>query len=226
MPAAGAFAPPIRAASSVNYRYDAAGRLAELTDGGNQRLVLYQYDAAGRLVSETRGNGVMTTYEYDAADQLLHLIHRAPDGSILSRFDYTYDDTGRRTSMTTLEGTTEYVYDAAGQLILASLPGGRIIRYEYDAAGNRREVSDNGVTTAYTVNEMNQYLSVRLDQPGIRRRRQPGLQRPVRAARRVTPMTPRGDWSASSLPRERGPTSTTSSAIARRPSTTAFARST
>ena len=145
---------------TVNYRYDAAGRLAELSDGGGQRLILYQYDPAGRLASEMRGNGVMTTYDYDAADQLLHLIHRGPDGTVQSRFDYTYDQNGRRTSMTTLDGTTEYVYDTAGQLILASLPGGRIIRYEYDAAGNRREVSDNGVTTAYKVNEMNQYLEV------------------------------------------------------------------
>ena len=62
--------------------------------------------------------------------------------------------------MTTLEGTTDYVYDAGGQLILASLPGGRIIRYEYDASGNRREIADNSVTTVYTTNEMNQYTSV------------------------------------------------------------------
>ncbi|MHB8954814.1 MAG: RHS repeat-associated core domain-containing protein [Pirellulaceae bacterium] len=145
---------------SVHYRYDAPGRLEELTDGGGQRLVLYQYDPAGRLVSEIRGNGTTTSYEYDAADQLLHLVHRAPDTTILSRFDYTYDDNGRRTSMTTLEGTTEYRYDAAGQLILVALPEGRIIEYEYDEAGNRRAVHDNGATTTYTVNAMNQYLAV------------------------------------------------------------------
>lgn len=145
---------------STNYRYDAAGRLAELTDGGGQRLVLYQYDPIGRLALETRGNGVKTTYEYDDAGQLLHLIHSAPDSTVLSRFDYTYDADGRRTSMTTLEGTTEYVYDAGGQLLLVALPNGRIVRYSYDAAGNRTEVTDNGATTGYTVNEMNQYLAV------------------------------------------------------------------
>src|SRR5262249_43028522 len=136
------------------------GRLEELTDGGGQRIVLYQYDTAGRLAGETRGNGTTTSYEYDEASQLLHLVHRASDGTVLSRFDYTYDANGRRTSMTTLEGTTEYVYDDGGQLILASLPGGRIIRYEFDEAGNRREVNDNGVASAYTVNDMNQYVAV------------------------------------------------------------------
>jgi YD repeat-containing protein len=145
---------------TVNYHYDATGRLTELTGAGGQRLVLYQYDPSGRLVGETRGNGTMTTYQYDAADQLLRVVHRAPGDTILSQFDYTYDDNGRRTSMTTLEGTTEYIYDAGGQLILVSLPGGRIIRYEYDAAGNRHEVTDNGVTTTYTVNNMNQYLVI------------------------------------------------------------------
>jgi RHS repeat-associated protein len=144
---------------TVNYRYDAVGRLEELTDGGDGRIVLYQYDAAGRLAGETRGNGTTTTYEYDAADQLLHLVHRAPDGTVQSRFDYTYDDNGRRTSMTTLEGTTEYAYDAVGRLLEAALPGGRVIRYEYDAAGNRREVNDGGVPTAYTVNDLNQYVA-------------------------------------------------------------------
>ena len=159
-----------------------------------QRLVRYQYDAAGRLASETRGNGTSTTYEYDAAGQLLHLVHRART-AVLSRFDYIYDDNGRRTSMTTLEGTTEYVYDAAGQLILVALPGGRIIRYEYDAAGNRREINDNGVTTAYTVNEMNQYLAVGATSQGSTPTAtwSPG---PARRSRRVTPMMPRGACSA------------------------------
>jgi YD repeat-containing protein len=145
---------------AVNYRYDAVGRLSELTDGQNQRLVLYEYDVVGRLSKETRGNGTTTSYEYDAAGQLLRLIHKAPDGALLSSFEYTYDVLGRRNSMTTLEGTTDYVYDAAGRLILVSLPNQRIVRYEYDAAGNRTLVTDNGAATAYTVNEMNQYLAI------------------------------------------------------------------
>jgi YD repeat-containing protein len=146
---------------SVNYSYDAVGRLAQLTDGSGQPLVTYEYNVAGRLRLESHGNGTSTTYAYDEANQLLHLVNFAPDGTtIQSRFDYTYDDNGRRTSMATLEGTTEYVYDADGRLIQATLPGGRVLTYVYDAAGNRTTSSDNGATTAYTVNDMNQYLAV------------------------------------------------------------------
>ena len=145
----------------MNYSYDDVGRLAELTDGLAQRIVAYEYDAAGRVSLESNGNGTTTTYAYDAANQLLHLVNFAPDGTtVLSRFDYAYDLNGQRSSMTTLEGTTEYVYDAAGRLIQAELPGGRILTYAYDAAGNRTTTSDNGADTAYTVNNMNQYLAV------------------------------------------------------------------
>ena len=37
------------------------------------------------------------------------------------------------------------------------LPDGRTIQYQYDAAGNRTAVIDNGVTTTYEPNDLNQY---------------------------------------------------------------------
>jgi len=61
--------------------------------------------------------------------------------------------------MTTLEGTTNYSYDAIGQLTGVNLPNGRIIQYRYDAAGNRISVTDNGVGTNYSTNNLNQYTS-------------------------------------------------------------------
>ena len=71
--------------------YDAVGRLDYLQNEAGVREVDYNYDAAGRLTLKTLGNGVYTTYEYDHAGQLLHLVNYKSDGSILSRFDYTYD---------------------------------------------------------------------------------------------------------------------------------------
>ena len=62
---------------------------------------------------------------------------------------YAYDDVGRCASMTTLEGVTIYGYDGAGRLNDVQLPGGREIKYAYDAAGNRTVVTDNGVETVY-----------------------------------------------------------------------------
>ncbi len=144
----------------IKYAYDAAGRIAELTDGSDVRLVLYTYDVTGRLSREDNGNGTFTTYTYDDAGQLTSLVNHLPDSIVSSRFDYTYDALGRRTSVTTLEGLTTFDYDAIGQLTLVTLPDNRVIQYQYDAAGNRTAVIDNGVTTTYEPNDLNQYLRI------------------------------------------------------------------
>jgi RHS repeat-associated protein len=151
---------------AVNYAYDAAGRLTRLADGAASVLVTYFYDAAGRLAREEHGNGTVTSYEYDAAGELLHLVNRAPGGAVNSRFDYTYDDLGRRTGMTTLDGQWTYESDALGQLTHAvfastnpAVPN-QDLRYEYDAAGNRVRTVVNGKVTGYTANDLDQYTQV------------------------------------------------------------------
>ena len=90
----------------------------------------------------------------------MHLINAAPDGAIISQFDYTYDSRGRRTSMTTLQGTWHYTYDDLGQLTGWTAPDGSSTTYKYDAMGNRVQVTQNGVTTSYTTNNLNQYTTV------------------------------------------------------------------
>jgi RHS repeat-associated protein len=62
--------------------------------------------------------------------------------------------------MTTLEGTTTYGYDADSQLISVTLPDNGVITYGYDAMGNRNTVTQDGVTTAYATNDLNQYTAV------------------------------------------------------------------
>ncbi|MGB0384669.1 MAG: RHS repeat domain-containing protein [Ardenticatenaceae bacterium] len=145
---------------TLNYHYDAAGRLERLTDGSGTEMVRYQYDQNGRLASETKGNETTTTYTYDAAGQLTRLVNAAADGTVQSRFEYAYDANGNRTSQTTLEGTTSYSYDAAGQLVGVTYPDGRQESYSYDEMGNRITVADGGNTTNYTTNNMNQYSQV------------------------------------------------------------------
>ncbi len=145
---------------TTNYNYDTLGKLNSLTDGTGANIISYTYDNVGRLSREDNGNGTYTTYSYDLAGQLLSLVNYESNGTVNSRFDYTYDNAGRRTSTTTLEGTTTYGYDSIGQLTLVNLPNGRIIEYQYDAAGNRIKVKDSGVETDYTTNNLNQYTSV------------------------------------------------------------------
>ncbi|MBD2413823.1 hypothetical protein FACHB389_24300 [Nostoc calcicola FACHB-389] len=146
--------------ATTNYIYNAAGRLSELTNGSGGRIIAYSYDGAGRVIREDNGNGTYTTYSYDAVGQTTSVVNYKADASVNSRFDYAYDNLGRKTSVTTLEGKTTYGYDAIGQLTSVTLPGGRKIEYTYDAAGNRISVKDNGVTTAYSSNNLNQYTTV------------------------------------------------------------------
>jgi RHS repeat-associated protein len=144
----------------LNYSYDNAGRLSSITDGAGNQVVSYAYDAVGRLSLETKGNGTYTTYEYDAAGQLLSMMNYAPDGTVQSAFGYTYDVNGNRTSVATPAGTTSYGYDATGQLTGVTYPDGRSVTYEYDPAGNRVTVTDSGAATEYVTNAMNQYTQV------------------------------------------------------------------
>ena len=151
---------------TVNYQYDAVGRLAGLTDGANSPVVTYTYDSAGRLARKDNGNGTYITYQYDANGNVIHLINFAPDKTVSSQFDYTYDPLGRRTSMATLDGTWTYSYDDTGQLTHAvfastnaSVPS-QDLAYNYDALGNRTSTVINGVATLYTANKLNEYTSV------------------------------------------------------------------
>jgi RHS repeat-associated protein len=143
-----------------NYSYDTQGRLQRMTDGTNNLIVEYVFDSAGRMSRKTLGNGVYTTYEYNASGQLTNLVNWHPSGTNISRFAYTYDASGRRTSMTTLEGTTLYGYDANGQLSSVTYPNSRYVQYRYDALGNRTLVIDNAVSTNYTANSLNEYTGV------------------------------------------------------------------
>src|SRR5262249_27040554 len=75
----------------VAYLYDSIGRLERMTNGSGGPIVHYEYDPASRLSRKTLGNGVFTSYEYNSAGQVLHLINHKPDGSVLSHFEYAYD---------------------------------------------------------------------------------------------------------------------------------------
>jgi RHS repeat-associated protein len=144
---------------TVNYSYDAAGRLDVLRDGSNGVIVDYDYDPLGRLASETRGNFTVTLYAYDNAGQLLEITHRAADATIQSQVIYTYDNLGRRSSAKTDGSLTTYGYDGVGRLTSVELPTGRVISYSYDAEGNRITSKDNGATANYTVNDLNEYVA-------------------------------------------------------------------
>ncbi len=144
---------------TVNYSYDALGRLSQLTDGGGASIVQYSYDSVGRLARQDMGNGTFTTYAYDADSEIVGIVTHAPDGTVLDQLLYTYDNAGRPISMTTLSGTFTYGYDADSQLTTVQEPDGTLIKYDYDAVGNRVSVTTNGAAAAYATNDVDEYTS-------------------------------------------------------------------
>ncbi|WP_243655779.1 RHS repeat-associated core domain-containing protein [Roseateles saccharophilus] len=144
---------------TTNYGYDAVGRLVAVTDAAGQLIARYSYDTLGHLVRKDEGNGNHTAYSYDASGQLTRIDNIAADGSVNSSYAYSYDLLGRRTSLTTTEGTTSYGYDGDSRLTSVTLPDGRVIAYSYDAAGNRVQVNDAGSVSSYTTNNLNEYTS-------------------------------------------------------------------
>lgn len=146
------------------YSYDAAGRLASIGDGATT-LVAYSYDAAGNLTGEVNANGTTTTYSYDDAGRLTAIDNARSDGTVTSFNHYAYDASGHRSAMTTQDGEWAYGYDANGQLVSAAFVSvnaaiaDQSYSYSYDAAGNRISATENGLTTAYAVGQLNQYSS-------------------------------------------------------------------
>lgn len=127
------------------YMYSKTSNLTSIMLPTNE-TVFKQHDELGRLIKETDSKRQTTTYFYDQRSNLVKLIDRqgrtteytysnddmltgikGPDISVT----YTYDDMGRRKSMTDEHGTTSYNYSAAnGMLQSLSYPDGTRIEYE------------------------------------------------------------------------------------------------
>ncbi|MBV4488949.1 type IV secretion protein Rhs, partial [Pseudomonas sp. SWRI153] len=114
--------------SQLRYRYDNSRLL--LTEIENERGERYQLDyyPNGLIQQETGFDGRRTAYEYDLNGQLLKKTEFGDDGSEL---------------------VTEYQRDAAGRLLVKTLPDGEEIHYSYDALGRLVNVDDGHWPLAY-----------------------------------------------------------------------------
>lgn len=129
-------------------RVDVAGRLQmswlKLANASDEQIIVgdIQYTAAGQRLSQTAGNGMVTTYGYEAQTQrLLCTNTRRDDGTPLQAQEYTYDPVGNILTVGDATQRTRhfrnqrvaplhtYRYDALYQLLEASgrenAPAGR-----------------------------------------------------------------------------------------------------
>jgi RHS repeat-associated protein len=83
--------------STVNYTFDAAGRPTQVTQGSS--FVQFTYDTANRRATLTLPNGIVTSYSFDNASQLTGMTYSL-FGTLLGNLANTYDQNGRRNSVT------------------------------------------------------------------------------------------------------------------------------
>ena len=156
------------AGNSTTFGYDSAGNLTSMNrsigNGATQVTTYGHGDAAhpGDLTSMVDPDGHTWTMGYDAAGDVTAITD--PLGEVTS---YGYDQIGRHTSTTPARGnatgadpatfTTQYRFDAHGDVTKIVDPAGGSTTFGYDADHNRTSVTDpNGNTTTTSYNADNQ----------------------------------------------------------------------
>jgi RHS repeat-associated protein len=180
---------------TITYTYDELGRVTTRAINGTANQTTQTYDALGRVMNEvnllgtftygydgvasrlasvTYPSGQTSSYAYynNVGDHRLQTIHhKLAGGATLSKFDYTYDSTGRiltwRQQADSDSPTTwSYIYDGADQLLTADQSSTgttpavlRRYGYTYDLAGNRTTEQVDDAVTLSTYDVLNRLLS-------------------------------------------------------------------
>jgi RHS repeat-associated protein len=134
----------------ATYSRDAIGRIDQqnLEVNGLTDTWFYENDSAGRLEMVERNGMVKYGYVYDANGNRIE--YTGPDGNTITAdydeqdrllrygdISYTHTDAGERLTKTDDTGTTHYDYDAAGNLREVILPDGTTIEYLIDGRNRR-----------------------------------------------------------------------------------------
>lgn len=153
----------------TRYIYDARDLLVAVTQEGSlaapKRIefrynALRQVEGIGRFSDLQGANPVgASEFQYDAANRLVELTHRAPDESRTAFFGMTHDAANRIVERQSMDGTVAYSYDAIDQLLTASHSNAGFAdeSFIYDVAGNRTGSARHG--NAYETGPNNQVTS-------------------------------------------------------------------
>lgn len=148
----------------LQFTYDAAGRLAQLSHGA--LTITLTRDQLGRVIQIADGSGPGVHFTYDAADRLIS--YTLPSGRAYS---YAYDAAGNRTRVVmpsgaqhqmtytpvnrlatyTPPGGSSYAlaYDKDGHLAAVTVPSGGVLTYGSDAFGRLAGLTFPGVKIGY-----------------------------------------------------------------------------
>jgi RHS repeat-associated protein len=106
----------------------------------------------GQSADEGGGGVVITTYSYDAANQLV------AEESASGRITYTYDPNGNMTVRNDGGARTTYTWDAENRLVGVDLAAGGPVTMTYDADGLRRRLETPTEDTRFVWDDQNVLL--------------------------------------------------------------------
>lgn len=148
--------------------YDLRQRLTGIKENNNYFVTL-AYNANNALMQRAYGNGKTTNFVYNTLNRLVQIT----DNPNITNVQMAYDAVGNMLSKKDLLRPTQseaYTYDALNRLANfkqgemttgAEIPNPlKQVQYNLDALGNRTTMTTNGVTTNYTVNNMNAYTAI------------------------------------------------------------------
>jgi RHS repeat-associated protein len=166
---------------TVGWGYSAKGELQSVSWTANSASDVATYarvPASDLLAGYTTQSGFATTYAYEPKRDLKTQVQNKYGSTVVSQFDYAYDEIGRRTSVKN-SGTafaaaanTQWGYDDRNEVTGSNRYLGTNLTdttrpvnaeqraYGFDPIGNRSGATAAGVATSYTANNVNEYSAV------------------------------------------------------------------
>ena len=170
---------------AVTYGYDTYGRFHSVSSSVSLASLAVQYSRlpGSDLVSGmTSSSGFLWTRAYEAGRSLITSVENRFGETVISRYDYTNDELGRRVSRADSglafanPAFDAYSYNVRSEVTGAqryhgtdvsdtsTVYGGRQFGYSYDPIGNRTSASETiggeTLAKAYTANALNQYTAI------------------------------------------------------------------
>ncbi|MHB1361440.1 MAG: DUF6531 domain-containing protein [Thermoleophilia bacterium] len=124
---------------TTSYAYTPRDQLKTVTKGTD--TTSYTFDPARNLATKSYGNGISTSYSYDA-DNRLTSMQATKGGQSLESFSQAYDANSNVTSLTEPAGTDSYTYDSLNRLTNENLAAYGSVSYTYDKTGNRTTLTE------------------------------------------------------------------------------------
>ncbi|WP_328806955.1 RHS repeat-associated core domain-containing protein [Nocardiopsis coralli] len=135
----------------TTFDYDDAGNMVAQHEPGPMGSMEFTYDSLSRVTSVTDGNGQTLEYGYDRLDRVVSISH---DGELIQ--SHSYDDNGRLVATHTDQVSTEFTFNARGDLlqsVRSDSSDEESTEYAYDAVGNVTEFTEHGRTTEYSFDD-------------------------------------------------------------------------